>query len=155
MPNVAQQLVVNLYDRSIRAVDNLSDRDPETFDRPELGVMVPRFGTQALLLLAAHADDYGYTVLHVGLLDRSMTPLLPEEEERIEDVLLDELRSGNLAAAQGLLFGERGPFTAISLELVSARNEQVHVGWLGDLRVDSDAPVRELLVPAWTGLHLA
>ncbi|PPH96039.1 hypothetical protein C5C56_15525 [Rathayibacter sp. AY1D1] len=155
MPSVVQQLVINLSDHSISAVDNSFDQNPETFDQPDLGVMVPRFGTQALLLLAAHADEYGYTVLHVGLLDCSMTPLLPDEEEGLEDVLLDALRAGDLAAARNLLFGERGPLTAISLELVSARNEQVHVGWLGDLRLDSDAPVQELLVPAWSGLHLA
>lgn len=150
-----QQLVVDVDDRSIHVVANDGDRDPEDFDRPDEGVMVPRLGTQAMLALAAYANQLGYTLMHVGLLDRSMTPLDPDEEERVEDVLVETLRTGDVQQARSLLSGVRGPLTAISLELVSALNEQVHLGWLGDVRSDSDAPIRDLLVPAWNTLHLA
>ncbi|MBG0719245.1 hypothetical protein G3N18_14475 [Microbacterium sp. 2C] len=154
MSSGVQQLVVDVHDRSIQAVDNPADLDPETFDQPDKGVMIPRFGTQALLLLASRAVDYGYTLLHVGLLDRSMTPLSIDEEERVEDELVESLRSGDLANARRVMTGARGPLTPVSLELMSAHNEPVHVGWLGDLRVESCAPVRDLLIPAWNGLHL-
>lgn len=154
MPRTTTQQLVVARDRSIRAVDNTSRRDPTDFDKPDIGNTVPRLGSLSLLRLAAGARAYGYIVIEVGLRDRSMSELPIAAEEQLSEPLVEALRAGDLSEAQDLLQGERGPLTVVSVHLVGENDEDVRIGRMGTLESSSEDSLNQLIVPAWSALHL-
>lgn len=101
------QLVLRGPERSTAALDlveNATGAAPSTFEDPDSGVRIPRFGGAALLRTAAQAMDHGFTVQRIEF-DGAGTVTLsdPEEEAEISNEVLQVLRAAGPSDAQGFL----------------------------------------------------
>jgi len=149
-----QQLVVDMRSHKIRAIDNLANENPVSFDQPEKGQVVPRFGAISMLRFAAGARQWGYLVSGVGLRDSHGDNVTIEDEDPIREALVEALRHGEADVAQELLMKDRGPFYLGSVSLIGPLDQDINVGELGTLDSQDDEVVENLIAPAWSTLRL-
>ena len=149
------QLMRDANKRTVWAVPNADHLPPRSFDEPASGHYVPRWGTVALLKLAAQAKHVGLTVTDVTFRDTAQLPLLPEEAEHLSEEMVAALRAEDFDWAQRLLEGDRGPYTVVGVHLLAEDGGRFVVGRFGGVEVSDDEPVSPLVAAAESILNLS
>lgn len=151
-----QQLVRDASRQAMWAVPNAEHRPPRTFDDPEHGTFVPRWGTLALLKLAVQGRAVDLTPVRIVLRDVARMPLSPEVDEELNETLVDALRRGDLNRAQAVLQdGERAPYDVVEVHLVAEDGARLVVGRYGGFDITEDEPVDALLDAARSILSIS
>ena len=99
---------------------------------------IPSFDSAAMLDLAFHSTAAGLVLIECGIRDRSMSGLPEETDENVVEAIVSAVRSGDRAAADRALHGERGPYRIWALGFLGDVSE-VRVDRFGTLvAIDGD-----------------
>jgi hypothetical protein len=150
-----KQLIRDAARQSFWAVPNTEHRPARTFDDPQAGQFVPRWGSAALLKLAVQAQAVHLVPVRVDLRDVAKQPLSPEHEQLQSELLVSALRTGDLVAAQAHLHGERGPYAVVSVTLMADDGTEFAVGRYGTFDTSEDEPTDALVHAAESILSIS
>lgn len=155
MPWAAKQLLRDADRRDVWVVPNAEHRASRSFDDPEHGTYVPRWGSLALLRVAVQAQAVGLHAIDVILRDVAGMPLEQVLIETCVEDVLAAVHAGDLDSAQTALLADRGPYTVEAVELRSSEGARVVVSRYGGFDETNEEPERALLAAAKSLLHIS
>ena len=125
------------------------------YERPEVGVFVPRLGSQDLVRFAAFASAVGVAVEGFEIADSKVRRLDAELERSLSDELVATLREAGQSAALRELDGDFRDYTVVGVKLVDRELRAVTLRRRGVVDGEEHSAVIALLADAWDELKLS
>ena len=156
---ITQLVVRQSGDRAKAELDTLPNpggtRAPISFEDKKRGLLIPRFGTPALIRLAGHADHAQLRASRFELVDMTGAALPDVESGQVSDELLARLREGGAEAVMETMLTRFATYEITGVQFLTDGGDGFIVRRDGVADLEPDVPAVAFLSEAWHDLDIS